>query len=156
MSADPSSRSAQLYERACKVMVSGNTRATVFSSPHQIYAASASGCWIFDVDGVERIDYQNNYSVLIHGHAHPAIVESVERQLGKGFCYGLATRLANLGQMARERITEAFRAAGIPGQATGLGSLFRIHFTDRRFTNYGDFYPLPVEKSGWNGLSATS
>ena len=56
------------------------------------------------------------------------------------------TRLANLGQLARERITEEFRAAGIPGQATGLGSLFRIHFTDRRFTNYSDFYPLPVEK----------
>lgn len=88
---DPSSRSAQLYERACKVMASGNTRATVFSSPYQIYVASASGCRIVDADGIERIDFQNNYTVLIHGHSHPAIIDAVQHQLSRGACYGLAS-----------------------------------------------------------------
>ena len=69
----------------------------------------------------------------------PAVLTTMQMLTPEAF-----TRLASLGQLARERITEEFRAAGIPGQVTGLGSLFRIHFTDRRFANYGDFYPLPV------------
>lgn len=88
---DPNSRSAKLHERACRVLPGGNTRASIFLSPYPIYAASGRGSRVTDVDGVERIDFLNNYTTLIHGHAHPAIHEAVARQLERGASYAHPT-----------------------------------------------------------------
>ncbi len=74
-------------------MPGGNTRTSLFWQPHQIYAASASGSRVVDVDGVERIDLQNNFTTLIHGHAHPAVVRRVQEQVGRMMSIGLATEL---------------------------------------------------------------
>lgn len=88
---DFASRSAQLYERACKVMPGGNTRTSLFWPPYQIYAVSGSGARVVDVDGVERIDFNNNFTALIHGHSHPVIVEKVRNQLNRLTSVGLGT-----------------------------------------------------------------
>ncbi|MFQ6016581.1 MAG: aspartate aminotransferase family protein [Kiloniellaceae bacterium] len=88
---DFKSRSGKLYERACEVMPGGNTRTSLYWPPHQIYAAYASGTRVVDVDGVERVDLNNNFTALIHGHAHPVIVERVQEQIGRGACVGMAT-----------------------------------------------------------------
>ena len=100
---DQSSRSASLYERGCRVMPSGNTRETIFMSPYQIYADSGFGCRVVDVDGIERIDFHFNASTLIHGHAHPAIVERVRDQLTRGSCFSLTTE-SEIVSAARFRI----------------------------------------------------
>lgn len=92
--------SAALYERAKAVMPGGNTRITVFMKPHPYYAAYGQGCRLTDVDGVERLDFTNNYNSLIHGHAHPAITAAVRDQLERGTAFPMATeaeiRLAEL------------------------------------------------------------
>ncbi|MFQ6016582.1 MAG: aspartate aminotransferase family protein [Kiloniellaceae bacterium] len=88
---DPNSRSAKLFERAQKVLAGGNTRFAVYTAPYQVYAVRGSGSRVVDVDGVERLDLQNNMTVLIHGHAHPAIMERVREQLERGTCFGLST-----------------------------------------------------------------
>ena len=41
-----------------------------------------------DVDGIEYIDFLNNYNSLVHGHAHPKVTEAVSRQLRSGSVYG--------------------------------------------------------------------
>ena len=90
----------EIYAQACMVLPGGISRNTVFRKPHPNYAASASGCYITDIYGVSRIDFANNMASLIHGHAHPAIVEAVVDQIRKGTAYTLATqaevRLAQL------------------------------------------------------------
>lgn len=78
-----SSRSAQLFERAKRVMPGGSTRQNVTFEPYPIYASHGSGFTITDVDGVERIDFINNYSALIHGHSHPKIVRALQQQAEK-------------------------------------------------------------------------
>jgi len=88
---DFTSQSAQLYERACKVMPGGNTRTSLFWPPYQIYAVSGSGARVVDVDGVERIDFNNNFTSLIHGHSHPVIVEKAQNQLNRLTSVGLGT-----------------------------------------------------------------
>ena len=88
---DSNSKSAALYERALKVLPGGVSRNTVLRDPHPAYLASASGCHITDVEGVERIDFSNNMASLIHGHAHPAVVAAVVEQLGKGAACTMAT-----------------------------------------------------------------
>ena len=92
--------SAALYERAKSVMPGGNTRITVFMKPHPYYASHGKGFRLTDADGVERLDFTNNYNSLIHGHAHPDIVSAVKKQLELGTAYPMATeaeiRLAEL------------------------------------------------------------
>ena len=84
-------RSRDLYQRAQKSLPGGNTRTTVFMKPFPIYAASGSGCRVRDLDGNEYIDCINNFTSLIHGHAHPALIEAATRQLALGSAFGLPT-----------------------------------------------------------------
>jgi glutamate-1-semialdehyde 2,1-aminomutase len=48
--------------------------------PYVVYAMDARGCRVTDVDGVERIDFINNFSSQIHGHAHPKLVRAMAEQ----------------------------------------------------------------------------
>jgi glutamate-1-semialdehyde 2,1-aminomutase len=47
-------------------------------------------------------------------------------------------RLDALGARLRARLAEVFRAAGVPGQVAGEGSLFRLLYTDRPLRSYRD------------------
>lgn len=87
------SRSAELYERALKVLPGGVSRNTVLRSPHPAYLDHAQGCRITDLDGNERIDFANNMCALIHGHADPGIVAAVSEQLARGTASTLATEI---------------------------------------------------------------
>lgn len=90
-SENPQPSANKIYEEACGLIPGGVSRNTVFRKPHPYYASRASGCYVTDIDGVERIDFANNMASLIHGHAHPAIVEGVTRQLQRGTAYTMAT-----------------------------------------------------------------
>src|SRR5438309_1008550 len=79
--------SAALYEEACNYIPGGTSRLHNYFRPHPIYIRSGSGCRVTDVDGVERIDFLNNMTSLIHGHAHPAINAALSDQLGRGTAY---------------------------------------------------------------------
>jgi glutamate-1-semialdehyde 2,1-aminomutase len=59
--------------------------------PYPIYAARGEGCRVWDVDGNQYIDCINNFTSLIHGHAHPTLVEAATRQLALGSAFGLPT-----------------------------------------------------------------
>ncbi len=86
-----SETSKVLYKRAVEVLTGGVSRNTIFREPHPYYVASASGSYIKDVAGTERLDFANNMASLIHGHAHPAIVNAVTEQLKKGSAFTMGT-----------------------------------------------------------------
>jgi glutamate-1-semialdehyde 2,1-aminomutase len=85
------SRSAELFDRARRVLPGGVSRNTVIREPHPAYAAFGKGCRLTDLDGVTRIDFSNNMASLIHGHAFPPVVEAVTRQLERGTAFMMAT-----------------------------------------------------------------
>ena len=87
------SKSAALYDRAKQVMPGGCSRNTVLRKPHPIYAAKGEGCFVTDIEGVKRIDFANNVASLIHGHAHPRIVQAVSAQLANGSAFTLGTEV---------------------------------------------------------------
>jgi glutamate-1-semialdehyde 2,1-aminomutase len=102
---EPDSRSAELWARARAVMPGGNSRTTVFTAPHPAYAASGQGATVTDVEGQRRLDFVNNYTSLIHGHAHPRIVEAVVRQLGLGTAMSFPTETeVRLAEVLVERV----------------------------------------------------
>src|SRR5437763_1669338 len=74
-------RSRELYEQALQVMPGGVTRTSIYSEPYPTYAARGEGCRVWDVDGTRRLDLVVNYTALVAGHAHPAVVEAI---LGSG------------------------------------------------------------------------
>lgn len=88
---DATTRSALLFERARHVLPGGNSRHSIFFSPYPLYAVRGTGARVTDVDGVERIDFINNYTSLIHGHSHPRIKDAVVDQLGRLTAVGLPT-----------------------------------------------------------------
>jgi len=75
------SKSAQLFERARHTMPGGNTRHMITFGPYIIYADRGKGCRLWDVDGNEYIDWVNNFSSHIHGHASPEIISALSEQL---------------------------------------------------------------------------
>jgi len=75
--------SKDLFDRAKTVMPSGYTRNMIVQQPHPIYAASAHGCRLVDVEGVSRIDWTNNFASLIHGHAKPEVVQAIAAQASR-------------------------------------------------------------------------
>ncbi len=72
-------------------MPGGNTRHSVALAPYPIYARSGSGCRITDVEGEERVDFLNNYTSLILGHAHPQVTEAVQRRAALGTAFTMPT-----------------------------------------------------------------
>jgi glutamate-1-semialdehyde 2,1-aminomutase len=105
---DPASRSAEIYEEARHVMPGGNTRTTVFMAPYPIYAVRGQGARVYDADGRERLDLINNYTSLIHGHAHPEIVRVAKEQLENGTCFAMPTDAeVTLATLLCERIPTA-------------------------------------------------
>ncbi len=55
------------------------------------FIASGQGCWLTDVDGQRYVDLVCSWGPLIHGHAHPAVVDAVVRAAAKGTSFGAPT-----------------------------------------------------------------
>ena len=53
-------------------MPGGDTRSTAWFPPYPPFASSGAGAYFEDADGNRYIELLNNYTSLIHGHAHPA------------------------------------------------------------------------------------
>ena len=81
-------------------MPGGDTRTATYFDPFPHYIEMGEGAYIYDVDGNKLLDFQNNYTSLIHGHAHKPTVDAVSVQIALGSAYTapfeLQTTLAKL------------------------------------------------------------
>ncbi len=87
-------RSAELYARATRVLpggVNSPVRAMKSIGRDPIFVDRGEGAELFDVDGNVYVDYVCSWGPLIHGHAHPAILEAVAAAAVKGTTFGAAT-----------------------------------------------------------------
>jgi glutamate-1-semialdehyde 2,1-aminomutase len=80
-------KSEQMHKEARQFLPGGDTRSVTFFRPFPTFIERGEGCRLFDVDGNVYIDFGNNQSSLIHGHAHPKIVEAVITQVNRGSAY---------------------------------------------------------------------
>ena len=78
------------HDEARKFMPAGDTRAATFFSPYPTYMAAGEGAWLIDCDGNRYLDFLNNYTSLVHGHAQPSVVELSADQLTRGTVFGTA------------------------------------------------------------------
>ncbi|CDZ55483.1 aminotransferase class III-fold pyridoxal phosphate-dependent enzyme [Neorhizobium galegae] len=81
--------SAAANRRAQRVMSMGNTRSSAFATPYPIYLASGEGAYVMDMDGNRYLDFQNNFTALIHGYGygHADVTSALLAQLMKGLSF---------------------------------------------------------------------
>ena len=77
---DWSSESQSLIERAKAVMPGGDTRASAHYLPYPLFMTHGVGQRIYDVQGRSFLDFMNNFTSLIHGHAFPPVVKAIQEQ----------------------------------------------------------------------------
>ncbi|GLY69084.1 aspartate aminotransferase family protein [Amycolatopsis taiwanensis] len=80
-----------VVDRARRVLPGGSTRTTLFVPPHPPYAVRGEGAIVTDDTGHQVIDCNNNYTSLIHGHAHPEILDAATDAAQCGTAFGLPT-----------------------------------------------------------------
>lgn len=86
-----SQNSLNLYQEALKLMpggVNSPVRACKGLKMTPLVVDKAIGPYIFDVDGVKRIDYCLSWGAIILGHADEKVSLSIHKQLLEGSSYG--------------------------------------------------------------------
>ena len=101
-------KSQELFAKARLLMPGGvNSPVRAFRAVggEPIFMASGKGAMMTDVDGRSYIDYVLSWGPLILGHAHPEVVEALERAAELGTSFGACTP----GEVElAERIVEAY------------------------------------------------
>ena len=83
--------------------------------------ATAEGPYVWDADGRRYIDYVQSYGPSILGHAHPGVVDAVNRAAADGTSYGAPTEAEiRLAETVVERVEglEALRFVNSGTEAT--------------------------------------
>ena len=62
------------------------------SPPHAIYIDRGDRNRIWDIDQNEYIDFHLGYGAMVAGHAHPKIVEAIQRQAERGTHFAQPTK----------------------------------------------------------------
>ena len=130
-------RSARLMERALRRMPGGvNSPVRAFRSVggDPLFAQRGEGSRIIDVDGNSYVDYVMSYGPLVLGHAHPEVIEAIERTARKGTTFGAPTELeVELAELVCEAVAsvEVVRMTNSGTEATMSAIRLARGFTGR-------------------------
>lgn len=104
MRVDPqAATSARLFAEASAVIPGGvNSPVRAFNSVGGTprFITKAAGCWLTDADDNRYVDLVCSWGPMILGHAHPAVVEAVQRAAADGLSFGAPT--PSESELARE------------------------------------------------------
>jgi glutamate-1-semialdehyde 2,1-aminomutase len=76
--------SRRMAAMASRSLAGGVTSSWQITAPQPVWLSHGRGSKIYDVDGNEYVDLHGGYGVGLAGHAHPAIVAAVQRQVSLG------------------------------------------------------------------------
>src|SRR2546423_1036640 len=83
--------SRALYERARRALSGGVASADQAPEAWAVYLSHGRGSHVWDVDGTEMVDFHNGFGSMVQGHAHPAIVEAVQKRVELGTHFAAPT-----------------------------------------------------------------
>lgn len=87
------------YDRDRQVMP-GGIKGAYYYPPFPLTMERGHGCYLWDVDGHQYVDFVNHHTGQILGHNHPSVVKAVDEQMQKGFA--LSAPAGNESELARE------------------------------------------------------
>jgi glutamate-1-semialdehyde 2,1-aminomutase len=85
-----------LFDEACRYIPGGvNSPVRAFRGVggEPVFIAKASGPHVWSADGQRYIDYVGSWGPMILGHAHPAVIEAVQRKATDGLSFGAPTEI---------------------------------------------------------------
>jgi len=91
-------KSAELYEKARKYFPGGvNSPVRAFKSVYgtPLFIQKGDGCFVWDADGNQFIDFCGSWGPLILGHNHAKVREKVTEVMQNGMSFGAPTALEN-------------------------------------------------------------
>jgi glutamate-1-semialdehyde 2,1-aminomutase len=91
-------KSAELYEKAKTYFPGGvNSPVRAFRSVYgtPLFIQKGDGCYVWDADGNQFIDFCGSWGPLILGHNHAKVRESVTEAMQNGMSFGAPTALEN-------------------------------------------------------------
>jgi glutamate-1-semialdehyde 2,1-aminomutase len=88
---DETPKSREMFKRASKSLVSGVSSTYQARDPYPIYFSHGHGSKIYSVDGQELSDFHNGFGCMVQGHAHPAIVDTIQKRSLLGTQFALPT-----------------------------------------------------------------
>jgi glutamate-1-semialdehyde 2,1-aminomutase len=133
----PHDRSHEAFQRSLRYLPGGvdsPVRAFRGVGGEPVVIARGEGPYLYDVDGNRYVDYVCSWGALVLGHAHPAVVEAVQRAAERGTSYGAPTEAeANLAQLIVEAVPsiEMVRFVNSGTEATMSALRLARAFTDR-------------------------
>lgn len=89
-------RSRELFARAQRSIPGGvNSPVRAFKGVGgtPLFIKKAKGAYLFDEDGNKYIDFINSWGPMILGHAHPPVVEAIQKQAADSTSFGAPTEL---------------------------------------------------------------
>ena len=81
---DRTPASGALHQRAVRSLPNGVVSNFQAVRPYPIYLERGQGSHVWDVDGTEYVDFHGGFGVNVVGHAHPVIVEAIQRAATQG------------------------------------------------------------------------
>lgn len=130
-------RSLALFEEARGLIPGGSQtnskRPTAYAfGAYPIYAASATGGHVTDIDGNAYIDFVSALGPISLGYGYPAVDEAIRAQLERGIIYGLLSPLeVEVARLLREIVPCAEQARFFKGGGEATAAAARVA---RRFT----------------------
>jgi glutamate-1-semialdehyde 2,1-aminomutase len=112
--------SRRLADVAGRLLAGGVVSSWQITAPQPVWLSHGRGSKIYDVDGNEYVDLHGGYGVGLAGHAHPAIIEAVTRQVARGTHFAQPTEDAVVvaGELARRFGQPLWRFANTGTEAT--------------------------------------
>ena len=89
-------RSEQLFAQAARVIPGGvNSPVRAFKAVggSPIFIERAEGAYLWDADGTRYIDYVLSWGPMIAGHAHPQVLDAVQKKMRNGLSFGAPTEI---------------------------------------------------------------
>ena len=88
------SSNAELFERAQRTIPGGvNSPVRAFRQVGGVprFIERAEGAYMIDAEGRRLIDYIGSWGPMILGHAHPEVIEAVQRAATRSLSFGAPT-----------------------------------------------------------------
>ncbi len=90
---EPKHRASIAYREVAERTIAGGVASSWQAAPpHAIYIDHGLGNRLWDIDGNEYLDYHLGYGAMVTGHAHPKIVEAIQRQAALGTHFAQPTK----------------------------------------------------------------
>jgi glutamate-1-semialdehyde 2,1-aminomutase len=150
-------RSAELYERALDVLVDGvasPSRGTLNYRPYPLFMARGEGSELVDADGNRYVDLMLAYGALIHGHAHPRLVETLREAATKGALIATASEVEIA--VAERLVAMVPCAERVRSANTGTEACLAVLRLVRGFTGRRKIVKFEGHYHGWSDAFSVS